>query len=363
MSTLIRRSALLLSCAVFGLLAGRLRADEPPAPENKPAEKAPTAEDYVRAFRRTVEVLAEPIQFYREAMARKRAAENLRQLALQLKQDQPLLPAPVQPHELLRSGALPPEMLRQILPYMEQQNIYQTPLKIYMCPSDTLFGNRFGAGIEPVPAVLVSQLALPKDAGQVIGEVEKGKAADKAGLRQHDILLRLNGKDVPRDADAFAKLLADIKADKAVDAVVLREGKRIEVKGLSLPEGTVGFPPALNYGYTLPPQALWQKYIQDGTSNTIMLGEDWGGPAQGWKVWSKGDPILATTFRSKERFTTRQQEGTLVLTVVGTLKDGKAAVGGITVREGSDEKKYDALEKVPAEYRDKVAHLIEMSAK
>jgi hypothetical protein len=116
----------------------------------------------------------------------------------------------------------------------------------------------------------------------------------------------------------------------------------------------------------IPPQALWQKYIQDGTSNTIMLGEDWGTKAaasEGWKVWSKGDPILATTFRSKERFTTRYQEGTLVLTVVGTLKDGKTAVGGVTVREGSDEKKYDALEKVPAEYRDKVAHLIEMSAK
>jgi len=358
MSTLIRRSVLLLSCAVLGLPAGGLRADEP-APEDKPAQKPPTAEDYVRAFRRTAEFLAEPVQFYREAMARKRAAENLRQLSLQIQQAQRVFPA--QP--------MPNDWMLQILPYVEQQNLYQSPLKMYVCPSDVRFVNRFGAGIEPVPAVLASQLALPKDAGQVIGEVEKGKAADKAGLRQHDILLKLNGKDVPRDADAFAKLLADIKPDRAVDAVVLREGKRVEVKGLSLPEGGLGLPPALNYAYNdgsvrmIPPQALWQKYITDGTSNTLMLGEDWGGPAEGWKVWSKGDPILATTFRSKERFTTRQQEGTLVLTVVGTLKDGKTAVGGITVREGSDEKKYDALEKVPAEYRDKVAHLIEMSAK
>jgi len=83
----------------------------------------------------------------------------------------------------------------------------------------------------------------------------------------------------------------------------------------------------------------------------------------GWTVWSTDDPILTTTFREKERFTTRQQEGSLVLTVTGTVKDGKAAVRTIKVQDGTAESKYEALDKVPDEYRDKVARLIELSAK
>jgi hypothetical protein len=223
-----------------------------------------------------------------------------------------------------------------------------------------------------VSPVLASQLALPKDQGQVVGEVETGKAADKAGLKQHDILLKLNGKDVPRDADAFFKLLADIKPEKPVDAILLREGKRVEIKGLSLPEAALGSPFGTNYAlgdgsiYWVPPNPGLPKWITDGTSNTLLVGENWLDrldAQEGLKVWAKGDPILGTTLRTKDRFTTRQQEGSLVITVIGTVKDGKATLGAVTVREGNDEKKYDALDKVPAEYRDKVARLLELSAK
>jgi hypothetical protein len=352
-----------LPCVALGLAftTGGLRGDEP-QPKVKPKDGAAVLDEYSRAFRRAVEFLVDPVQAQREAMAREKAANNLRQLGLAIRQH-PEFAVPPQPTT--------PDWSLYLLPYLEQNQHNPPPsIKTYMCPSDPGTGNRFGARLEPVPPVMASQLALPKEQGQVIGEVEKGKAADKAGLRPHDILLTLNGKDVPRDAAAFAKLLGEIKPDNAVDAIVLREGKRTDIKGLSLPEGSVlwsnygASDASFRYLYTQP-NPDWYKSIPDGTSNTILLGENWGiAPAhEGWKIWSKGDPILATTYRAKERFTTRQQEGSLVLTVVGTMKDGKATVGGITVREGSQEKKYEALDKVPAEFRDKVANLIELSAK
>ena len=46
----------------------------------------------------------------------------------------------------------------------------------------------------------------------------------------------LNGKPVPSDMTDFQKLLKDIKPDAAVDAVVLRKGKKETIKGLKLPE-------------------------------------------------------------------------------------------------------------------------------
>ncbi len=364
MSTIRCRNGIVLLCAALTvLLAAPCARTENPRQQAKPHGLSLTAEETAQALQRGLELLFNPIERLRETSARAKVSNNLRQLALAAQNYQEAFPG----------GPAPPSWSAQLLPFLEPNDVYRSvPIQIYTCPSDPWLGNRFGARIEPVPPVLASHLALPKDQGQVIGEIEKGKAADKAGLRQHDILLKLNGKDVPRDAATFAALLLEIKTDKAVDAVVLREGKRVDVKGLILTAATGAPWDQSDYARAadtirwVTPKTDISKWIIDGTSNTINLGEQWGGPPaarEGWKVWSKGDPVLATTFRAQERFTTRHQEGSLVLTVVGTLKEGKTAVGGITVREGTEEKKYDALDKVPAEYRDKVVQLIELSAK
>src|SRR5262249_17135571 len=93
------------------------------------------------------------------------------------------------------------------------------------------------------------------------------------------------------------------------------------------------------------------KLIEDGSSNTLLLGE-------------KGRaPVLATTHRSKERFTTRYQEGSLIITVTGTMAANKAKVGQIKVQDGGVEKFYPTLDKVPVEYQDKARDLIERTEK
>jgi hypothetical protein len=95
---------------------------------------------------------------------------------------------------------------------------------------------RLGAQLEKPNEALVDQFDLPKGQGQLITQVNDSSAADKAGLRAHDILLELDGKPVSSDPGEFAKQLGDIKADTPVDAVVVRKGKKETVKGISLPE-------------------------------------------------------------------------------------------------------------------------------
>src|SRR5262249_44674657 len=96
--------------------------------------------------------------------------------------------------------------------------------------------NRLGARIEQPSPVLLHQLDLPKDKGIVLNEVKADSAAAKAGIKSLDILLELGGKAVPSKLPEFIKVLNDIKKDEAVEAVVIRKGKREAIKGLKLPE-------------------------------------------------------------------------------------------------------------------------------
>jgi hypothetical protein len=95
---------------------------------------------------------------------------------------------------------------------------------------------RLGAKLsEPTPA-LVDQLDLPKGQGLVLEEVGANSAAAKAGLKANDIILELNGKAVSRKKEDFEKALAEVGADKAVDVVVMRKGRKETLKGLKLPD-------------------------------------------------------------------------------------------------------------------------------
>jgi hypothetical protein len=211
---------------------------------------------------------------------------------------------------------------------------------------------RLGVVAEKPSATLVEQLDLPRGQGLILNEVQPDSAAAKAGLKAHDILLELNGKTVPDDTQEFARRLEDIKADKAVDAVVLRKGKRETIKGLKLPEeAPAGFGFAGNFALQLPQVPL---PAVPPLPAMPLLPNFAGGGAGG---------VLMTTFRNGDHFTTRYQEGSLILTVTGTVADGKTKVGEIHVQDNGKEDKYESVDKVPERYRDKVKNLIETSEK
>lgn len=97
---------------------------------------------------------------------------------------------------------------------------------------------RLGITVSKPNETLADQLDLPKGQGLVISAVENGSAAEKAGLKAHDILLELNDKPVSSDMASLTKLLKGIKGGEESWAMVLRKGRNETIKGLKLPKST-----------------------------------------------------------------------------------------------------------------------------
>ena len=212
--------------------------------------------------------------------------------------------------------------------------------------------SRLGARFAKPGATLTAQLDLPRGQGLVLEEVTENSAAAKAGLKAHDILLELDGKAVSNSVVEFMRLLEKVKEDAAVDVVVLRRGKNETIKGLKLPraEAAPAFGPA---DFRRPPQMPPVPFAMPAAPafGGLPPGPPFGAPG--------GNGVLTTTFRDNDRFVTRHQEGSLIITVLGKAGAGKAAVLRIHVQDGRDSGQYDGIDKVPDLYRAKVKGLIE----
>jgi serine protease Do len=71
--------------------------------------------------------------------------------------------------------------------------------------------------------------ALGVDHGVFVSEVIKGKPAEKAGMKEEDIILALNGKDV-KDGDDLVNRIADLPIGSSANFLVDRGGKRLDLK-------------------------------------------------------------------------------------------------------------------------------------
>ena len=78
------------------------------------------------------------------------------------------------------------------------------------------------------PAVLREQLALEHGAGLIVEEVASGSAAERAGLRRHDVLVALDGQLLVLP-EQLTTLLEEWGDDEPLTCRLLRGGKPIEV--------------------------------------------------------------------------------------------------------------------------------------
>jgi membrane-associated protease RseP (regulator of RpoE activity) len=208
-------------------------------------------------------------------------------------------------------------------------------------------GVRLGVNADRPNGALADQLDLPKGHGLVIEQVIPGTPAAKAGLRAHDILLELNGKAIASNHASLARALDSVKSGTAFDVVILRKGRKHTVRGLTLAE-----------------QKKPETLLQPGTGGFRLQGPR--GVGQGIAVGVAGqgrNTVLTTVVRRGDHFTTRHQEGSLVITLTGTISDGRAKVSEVYVQDGGKEKTYRDADRVPERYRDKVKNLLEMSEK
>lgn len=85
-----------------------------------------------------------------------------------------------------------------------------------------------GIGIQPVGADMADALGIDKNKGEFVTRIVQGEAADKAGLKEGDIVLKVNGRDVTPD-DTLSYIVANIKPGTKIPLDILREGRPMRI--------------------------------------------------------------------------------------------------------------------------------------
>ena len=88
-----------------------------------------------------------------------------------------------------------------------------------------------GISIRPVDEVTVDALGLEKNRGEFVARVVAGEAADKAGLKEGDIVLRVNDREVSPEA-TLSFIVANIKPGTRIPLDILREGKPLKLTAI-----------------------------------------------------------------------------------------------------------------------------------
>ncbi|HKB04400.1 MAG TPA: M56 family metallopeptidase, partial [Gemmataceae bacterium] len=320
------------------------------------------------------------------------AVKQLEELLKTLQKDKPAGDAPAVPAVPAPPVAVPPGLIGPA-DLDKQMQMYQEMMRKYIEQMGQLRGNAIGRGgargimigpdgalrpiggltgggrlgvrVEKPSDVLQSQLDLPSGQGLVCLDVPADSAAGKAGIKPHDILLEVGGKPVPNDVAEFIKNLKDVKPDAAVDAVVLRKGRKETIKGLKLPEAKE--PPAADFpGLEIPGFPGLDVPMLPGRAPGLRLkplpappnpGTDAVPPGAGnvrRHVGATAGPGESVRVEQvNDAFTIFYEKDGIKLTVTGTKEEGGAAKAeSIEVEANGKTTKAESIDKLPKEYQE-----------
>jgi serine protease Do len=85
-----------------------------------------------------------------------------------------------------------------------------------------------GIGIAPVDEDIAAALGLAKDRGEIVQRIEPGQAAEKAGIKSGDVVLKINGRDVTPE-NTLSYIVANIRPGTRVPVELIRDGKAVTV--------------------------------------------------------------------------------------------------------------------------------------
>ena len=94
-----------------------------------------------------------------------------------------------------------------------------------------------GVQVGEVPAALAVHLGLEKDRGVMILNIIEDSPADKAGIKQYDVVVEVNGKKVKDGSRKFARSINRMGDGDEIKLRVIQAGKPRELKG---PGNTAG---------------------------------------------------------------------------------------------------------------------------
>lgn len=82
-----------------------------------------------------------------------------------------------------------------------------------------------GVGIQPLSTDIAAGLGLPKDRGEIVASVEPSGPAAKAGIKQGDVIVKINGSDVTYD-NTLSYVVANTPIGSTVPIELIRDGQR-----------------------------------------------------------------------------------------------------------------------------------------
>ena len=82
-----------------------------------------------------------------------------------------------------------------------------------------------GIGIQPLSSDIAAGLGLPKDKGEIVASVEPSGPAARAGVKQGDVILRVNNSDVTYD-NTLSYIVANTPVGTSVPIELIRDGQK-----------------------------------------------------------------------------------------------------------------------------------------
>ncbi|MFN5128558.1 MAG: trypsin-like peptidase domain-containing protein [Sphingomonadaceae bacterium] len=132
-----------------------------------------------------------------------------------------------------------------------------------------------GISIQPVSEKFADALGLKKNRGEVVARVVSEEPADKAGLKEGDIVLRVNDREVTPEI-TLSYIVANIKPGTRIPLDILREGKPMKLTatvGARPPEETLAqrnFNPEENKDFDKQTDTPDSKVIRDALGFSVI---------------------------------------------------------------------------------------------
>jgi hypothetical protein len=92
-------------------------------------------------------------------------------------------------------------------------------------PGGPWLGIQFG----PVPKPLAAHLDLDGEVGQMVLNVIEGSPAEDAGLEQYDVILKVDGREVPSKIESFLDMVRDLTPGETYAFTILSGGRETQV--------------------------------------------------------------------------------------------------------------------------------------
>lgn len=133
----------------------------------------------------------------------------------------PLLPLPVLPQVMSLLAPLPEDPQQKEL---ERAKAAQAEAEAPLVFSFGA-GSYLGIYLEEVTAERVKELGLSEERGAIVMKVTEGSPAEKAGLKENDVIVSFNGRRVD-SVKELQRLLSETPVDRSVTIEVIRGGSR-----------------------------------------------------------------------------------------------------------------------------------------